>query len=483
MHALRSRLKIAAEIPFINRIVRFFDGKIYPAAYALLVLISSLFGLEFFLYAVTVAIVVFTSLFSEDTKPILVPLILVVYSTSWKHTPQPPYGSAFFNTPSVLIGISVLGAVAVAAMLFRLIVFRVREGRRLYLSAGFAALSAVFILNGAASAEFVGKDLPFGILIAVSFAAVYFYLTFTLRADRSLGQYCAYAVALASAVIFLQLMYVLFALGAFRGGSIDKNLVIAGWGMSNNVGGMLAMFLPATLYFAYKSEKNGLLFYLSAFVQFFGVCLTQSRSSVLVGGTILVAAAVLLSVIPSPHRKYFCICNIAVLVLAAAGCVLFFDTIRNIFSVMFDRGFSDSNRFAIWKNGLKNFMKAPLFGVGFYAPFYVDINIENWIFPDMYHNIFVQILASCGFAGMLAYAYHLAQVFCLALRKPTAERLFFLGIFLLISGTSMLDNHIFHVFPALVYSLVLLLWDLDCAPSALQITMQKRRRSFSSRLP
>ena len=462
MNALQTQLKIVAKKPLIKDIVKFFDGNLYPIVYAALILISSFFGLEFYIYILTCAIIVFTSLFSEDSKPIIVPIVLVVYSTSWKHTPQPPYNSQFLNTPSVLVGISVLAVIAVSAMIFRVVVFRVKEeGSTLLLKSGLIALSAAFILNGAISLKFEIKDMFFGALIALSFIAVYFYLSNTLRKNSANGKYCAYVIGLASAVIFIQLIYVLFIEGAFHDGTIDKDLVIAGWGMSNNVGGMLAMFLPATLYFSYKENKFGVLFYLLAFLQFFGVCLTQSRASVLIGGIILVAAAIVLSIVKTPQRKYIRICNIIVVIAAIFVSVLFFDKIKNLFAVMFDRGFSDSNRLQIWKNGLKNFMDSPLFGVGFYAPFYVDINIENWVFPDMYHNVFIQIIASCGFIGILAYAYHLSQVFFLALQKPSAERIFFLGMFLLITGTSLLDNHIFHVFPALVYSLILFMWDSD----------------------
>ena len=108
-------------------------------------------------------------------------------------------------------------------------------------------------------------------------------------------------------------------------------------------------------------------------------------------------------------------------------------------------------------------MSAPLFGSGFYIHFYPDFgfDIANWVFPDMYHNIFVQIFASCGLIGMMAYLYHISQVLCLLFRRPTADRILNLSIFLAVSGASLLDNHVFHIFPALLYSLALGLWELD----------------------
>ena len=474
MTAVRLKLQEAAHLPWMRAVLGFFDGWYYPAAYASLCFISSLCGLEFLVYAVTVAVILFVCLFAEDTKALLAPIALIVYSTSWKHTPQPPYNATFLNDPRVLGGIIVLGAIAVAAMIFRLVVHR---RNRNFISAptrlksGLLALALAFTLNGIFYSGYILKDFFFGALIALSYIAVYFFFYGTYRRKREdAGIYFAYILALASAVILLQVAKLLLFghTGTPQGtisiftedGSINKDLMIAGWGMSNNVGGMLAMFMPAWLYLAYKL-RYGWIFYLLAFVQMGAVAFTLSRSSLLVGGAMLVAGMVVLSVVKSPRRTFYRIFNIAAVCCGILFCLALRDKIVEIFAVIFERGFGDSQRFEIWWNGVLNFLKEPLFGVGFFEPFYVDINIENWVFPDMYHNLLVQTLACCGLAGMLAYMLHFAQILNLLLRSPTAERMLYFAIFLMISGTSLLDNHIFHVFPALVYSMALLLWEQD----------------------
>lgn len=67
------------------------------------------------------------------------------------------------------------------------------------------------------------------------------------------------------------------------------------------------------------------------------------------------------------------------------------------------------------------------------------------------------MLASCGIFGLLAYCIHLLQVVFAVKRRPTAESLFYIIILVAVFGMSLLDNHIFHVFPAMVYSVFLLL--------------------------
>lgn len=474
MTAVRLKLQEAAQIPWMRLALKFLNGWFYPAAYALLCLISSLFGLEFLIYAVTVAIVLFVCLFAEDTKALIPPIVLIVYSTSWKHTPQPPYHSSFLNDPRVLGWIIALGAVAVAAMVFRLVVYhRARNfiSSPTRLKGGLIALAIAFTLNGIFYSGYVIKDLFFGALIALSYIAVYVLLYSTYRREKGeSGVYFAYVLVLASAVILLQVAKLLLfghtgtpqgTLSVFtEDGSINKDLMIAGWGMSNNVGGMLAMFMPAWLYLAYKF-RHGWIFYLFAFVQMGAVAFTLSRSSLLVGGAMLLTGMIVLSAVKSPRRTFFRIFNLVAVCAVIFSCLVFRSKIMEIFAVIFDRGFGDSQRFEIWWNGFLNFLKEPVLGVGFFEPFYVDINIENWVFPDMYHNLLIQTLACCGLVGMLAYMFHFAQVLNLLIRKPTAERLLYFAIFLMISGTSLLDNHIFHVFPALVYSMALVLWEQD----------------------
>ena len=471
MQTIAQKLNAAAVAPFMRNIAAFLEGRIFPAVYAALAFLCSLTGMELVFYALTAAAVVFICLFGKSTKPIAVPLVLVVYSTSWKHTPQPPENSDFFLQPWVLGAICVMAAAAVGAMLFRLLLCRGqnRGEKSPLLQGGLLALCAAFLCNGLFSKEYILKDFLFGLLIAASFFAVYFFFTHTYRGKDAAG-YFAYTLTLAASVIFLQILYALAFRGVIENGSIVKDLMIAGWGMSNNFGGMLAMFLPAPLYLAYRC-KRGWLLYLYSFALLAAVACTLSRSALLTGAVLLAAGTVVLAVAKSPRRTFFRICAAAAVLCAAAAAFLFREQIAELLSVLFERGWSDSNRFAIWKFGLDNFLSAPLFGTGFYIQFYGDFgfDIANWVFPDMYHNILVQVAASCGMFGLLAYTFHLSGVCTLLTRKGGAASLLYLAVFLGISGASLLDNHIFHVFPALVYSLALALWERDTAGGRLPL--------------
>lgn len=475
---LQEKFSAVAERSALQRILAFFDGKIYPAVYAVLALLSSVLGGEIPLFIVTALAIVFVCLFAKDTRSILVPLVFVMFGMSWKHTPQPPYRSDFLTQTYFYVILGVLGALVLAAFLFRLIVWRGAHNFFKEKSAfkwGLIALCAALLLNGAFFAGYVPSDLLLGALFAFSFLGMYIFFFNTLEEKKGLHLYAAYLLTLACAVIFLQIVYILLFGGVVENGSINKDFFVSGWGMSNNIGGYLAFFLPACFYCSVKVRRGWILYVLGFF--FFGaIVFTQSRTAILVGGIAVVCMAVYLSIVKSPQRKFIRIFNLVCLAAVIVGATVLWEEIVRLFAVIFDRGFDDSDRFFIWESGLKNFLRAPVFGVGFYEPIAPDwsYNIENWLFPDMYHNLFIQILASCGAVGFLALAFHLVQLAIAVCKKGiTVERLFCAAVACIILGTSLLDNHLFHVFPALIYSVFLLF--AERAPAQEKAPLQTER--------
>ena len=396
---LQEKFSAVAERSALQRILAFFDGKIYPAVYAVLALLSSVLGGEIPLFIVTALAIVFVCLFAKDTRSILVPLVFVMFGMSWKHTPQPPYRSDFLTQTYFYVILGVLGALVLAAFLFRLIVWRGAHNFFKEKSAfkwGLIALCAALLLNGAFFAGYVPSDLLLGALFAFSFLGMYIFFFNTLEERKGLHLYAAYLLTLACAVIFLQIVYILLFGGVVENGSINKDFFVSGWGMSNNIGGYLAFFLPACFYCSVK-VRRGWILYVLGFVFFGAIVFTQSRTAILVGGIAVVCMAVYLSIVKSPQRKFIRIFNLVCLAAVIVGATVLWEEIVRLFAVIFDRGFDDSDRFFIWESGLKNFLRAPVFGVGFYEPIAPDwsYNIENWLFPDMYHNL----LRRRGFSG------------------------------------------------------------------------------------
>ena len=82
----------------------------------------------------------------------------------------------------------------------------------------------------------------------------------------------------------------------------------------------------------------------------------------------------------------------------------------------------------------------------------------------MYHNIFVQMLASCGIVGLAAFVFQIVQFARVVFRKGvTVERLFFVMVILVILATNLLDVHLFLPTISVVYSVFLLFAELASA--------------------
>ena len=135
----------------------------------------------------------------------------------------------------------------------------------------------------------------------------------------------------------------------------------------------------------------------------------------------------------------------------ALGVALFFDSLRELLRDYFDRGFSDNGRLALWKYGAESFFDAPLFGKGFFG-LRTDTFQAIELIPQMLHNTPVQIAASMGVFGLLAYGAYRVESLRHILRRPTVEKCMVGLSMLALLLSSLFDNFIFYIQPMFYYS-------------------------------
>ena len=99
-----------------------------------------------------------------------------------------------------------------------------------------------------------------------------------------------------------------------------------------------------------------------------------------------------------------------------------------------------------------------MFGEGFYPS---TDKIYEWskqerlkaILPARWHNTVIQLLASCGVVGLLAYGNHRQHTIRLFWKKRKTPAIY-IGLSLLaMLLMSLLDCHFFNIGPTLVYSI------------------------------
>ena len=239
----------------------------------------------------------------------------------------------------------------------------------------------------------------------------------------------------------------------FEGGKVVKESVMLGWGVWTAIGGMLAFLMPACFYFAH-SHRRGWIFFLLGLLEYVCIFLSQSRGALLFGSVILLLCLIRLCV-NGENKKVNRILTVGISAVGLLGAALLSHKLVGILQNYLSFGWSDNGRFEIWKRGWDNFIKYPVFGAGFYKSF---IN-ENWpkeVYPYLYHNTVIQLLASGGVVAFLAYAYHRFCTVRLVIQRPNVKKTFLgIGILALISF-SLLDVLFFNTYPTMIYALMLL---------------------------
>ena len=106
-------------------------------------------------------------------------------------------------------------------------------------------------------------------------------------------------------------------------------------------------------------------------------------------------------------------------------------------------------------------MQFPIFGDSFYPSGYLPwqfAGVEEYenFFPPRWHNTIIQLMASCGIIGLIAYAVHRLQTVKLLFKKRNLATGFIALALMALLGMSLLDCHMFNIGPAFFYSMTLL---------------------------
>ena len=435
----------------------FFNGYLYPIYVAFFVLIGHVCSIEIYSIPFIAISVCAGFILCKDLKFFISPLICFYYIFSRKSLRN----DVFYSTP-YLIFYGVIVFAILASMAIHFIIYKKEIKIKNFTSSAFfkglVLLAITFLLNGLSSLEnYNVSNFAFGLLIVISFTIPFFLFSINLEIDKNTKNYLFYVLILTSIVIMAEFLYLYINNNVIQNGTINKGALDLGWGVSNNIGAIFAMFMPIYFYFA-GTTKHTLLFYLGGLLTYVFVLLTLSRAAILFATPILMACVLFLCIYKHKQRKQAILCTILLFSIAVVACFLLRERIYAAFNQIIRAGFSDSGRFEYYRDGMNKFFSSPILGVGFGNSHGLNTSFVI-VSPNYFHSTVIQLLASCGAIGSAAYAYHRYQTIKLfiSVRKPYS---FYMAMSILaLLFTSLLDVHLFIIYPTLIYSTILCIFE------------------------
>lgn len=455
-------LKQSGSISIINR---FLESPCFVLLICVMTALSSLLGAELILYTVYILFGIYIVLFGNDFLPITILVVCAYVSPSISNNPGQNANSVFYPQNGGIY-LAVLLILFIGCVFYRLIRDRELGGKHLFtqkrvLLPSILLLGVGYMLAGAFSGRYFERGIMNLVFAAMQFLSIfllYWLLSGTIRWDRVKPEYFAWVGLGAGLTVCFELIVIYISNQVIRDSKILTGLIFSGWGNTNNIGCMITMMIPFAFFLARRTGKIWLFNTLAALMVCF-VCFTCSRTSML--AAFLCYAGSLAVVLSDPRqRKTLLKFNGMLLLVLIALLIVFHQPLNVMFAELRDRGLNPRRRELLYPEGIRIFLENPIFGEGFYPS---SDKIQEWstvekikaVLPARWHNTVIQLLASCGLAGLVCYSVHRLQTIRLFWQKRKTD-IVFIGFSLLsLLVMSLLDCHFFNIGPTLFYSMAL----------------------------
>ncbi len=458
---LFSRLRSAS---FVPRMDQFFISGGYLWLLGLLTVAANAFSLELVAFGVFAAISLYLCFFGKDLLP-LTPMLICCYMVPSRDNNPGKYEDTVFSGAGG-ITIAVMAAILALSVVLRLALDpelgqrALRITKRMLLP-GIVAVGLTYVLGGVGSGHYFDRgtaNLVFGMTEFLAIGLLYFILTSSVKWEEVPEAWFSRVAMTWGLILVAEILVMYIQADPYASGKLNRNLLFTGWGNYNCMGGLLTMLIPFPFHLA-TVRKPTWLYSTVAGLFLVGVILSCSRNSLVIA-VLIYAICLVYFVVKSP-RRWSCI---AVNGICAGTALIYllafkFDTLLKYLDIFLITR-SIFSRLDGFRAGILQFLDAPILGGGFFP---VSYDLEIWattdgvtsFFPAFWHNTPVQLLATCGMVGVIAYLWHRLQTLRLLVRKPTVQNVYIsLSIFTLLA-LSMFDCHLFKIAPTMVYSMAL----------------------------
>lgn len=440
------KLKEMSEKKAIVSLNAFFENAFFPFLLGGVVLLLYILNLPIVILAVCGICATLLCLFAKDTRAGLAIFLFTMISFRYKDN-----GGAYTSLGAILV-YATIGPAVLGAALYRLIMRRVKgEGKIGLISMGI--LCGAMLLGGVFTKYYTAINFA----NAVGFAGVLFgsYLFFSQTMEKREDNLLYLARICAVAICMISLQVGEFYLRVYEKGTpldwIWKEKIILGWSISNMVGEMIAMLLPAVFYLIYK-EKYGYLYWLVVVAAVVGVYFTFGRNALLWCAIVVLVCSITNCFIGAHKRINRAVVLAAILVFIGL-LILLWQTgdLKKITAFFTEAGFKDRDRFMVWEGHLELFKEKPVQGVGFKAYHSIMQGREHNA-----HNNILQMLTSTGILGLFLYLVHRVQTLYVIIKNRKTEGLFLGGCVLVGILMGIVSSIFFHIYFMAFYSVLLL---------------------------
>lgn len=442
-----------AEIP--KKIRSFFASYYYPPIACLFVLLGYFTGLELIFGSLSLLLFCLSLWFCENIRHALVFGATFMYQISPGHAPTIPARSDYFfegARPYIIAVLLVMLIASFTAYVLRTKAYRGFNFKECPLLFYMALLSLSFVLGGIFSETHTGKDILLGLAETLSFFFFFALFYFGFRGDalKDIEGYFCYSTLCISSVILIQMAELYLTEDVLRAdGAINQSKIVLGWGVSTVIGGALVVLIPMLLYGAMR-RRYPIPYFIAAVLVLIGCFLSTSRTALGVGALIF-AVCMLIGCFFGERKSTFQLTSLILLLIFLLTMIGYYDEVRRLFAVYFEKGISGSGRFELWKKCVDAFFDHPLFGAGFFG---LELGASVSHFA---HNTILQMLGACGSFGIIAYLLYRIETVYLFAKKPSLFKTMLGMAALALIIASLLDIFIFAFFPMIYHSATLAL--------------------------
>ncbi|MBR2937739.1 MAG: O-antigen ligase family protein [Oscillospiraceae bacterium] len=457
-------MRLNRSTPVCEWMNQFLYSPVYFICLGMLTLFCNVLGWEAYVYPVIILTGIYICLFARDMLPIF-PIFACGYiSPSLSNNPGLEEDSIFSLSGAGIVLWSLLVLLAVS-LVYRLVTDPDFGGKKFLhkrrsLLPGMLVLAITYAISGLTSgqwSEYGLRNLLFSFIQLVAVAGLYFLLSGAVKWELAPREYLPWTAICVGYILVAEMLNIYAAKEVIVNGAISRVEIATGWGHYNSIGALLTIIIP--LSFLLTGKRYGGFAYLSALLFYVILLFTCSRGSILFG-TVIFTLSYILSLVHSRNARrqiWMHIGVLALLIFAVARC---WEPIQQLFSDFQTEGLESPERITNYREGMKQFLKFPVFGGSFYPVDYwpyawATADTFSMLFPPRWHNTLVQLLATGGVVCLAGYLFHRVQTIRLFVKDFSTEKLF-LGLSVLaLLLTSIVDCHFFNVGPVLTYSAVL----------------------------